>query len=165
LGGSMLQSSNIGPALLPLVRIERAFGDGMLVRLSAAGLGAPARVTTAPGSSADVTQSLLLADACWRFRAGRRVQPLLSAGAGAVRFPAAGPGARPAYAAAGGTRWSAIADVGGGTRLSLQRRLEVGVEIHAFLAEPYPTVRFIGTEVGRAGHPSVMASVTVLGGL
>jgi hypothetical protein len=165
LGGSVLQSATIGPALLPLVRIERAFGDSVLARLSAAGLGAPVRVATAAGNAADVTQSLLLADACWRFRAGRRVQPLISAGAGALRFTAAGPGAPPAYEADGGTRWAAALDIGGGTRLSLWRRLEVSAEIHAIVADPSPTVRFLSNEVGRAGRPSAMASLTVLGGL
>ena len=45
------------------------------------------------------------------------------------------------------------------------RRVELGVEFHALLAQPYPIVRFFDTEVARAGHPSLLASVTLLGGI
>jgi hypothetical protein len=45
------------------------------------------------------------------------------------------------------------------------RRVELGVEVHALLAEPYPIVRFFQTEVARAGRPSMLASVTLLGGI
>jgi hypothetical protein len=165
LGGSVLQSfGGVGPSLLPLIRLERAFGDSFLARLSGAGLGAPARVSTA-GGPADVTQTLLLGEVAFRLRAGRRIQPLLTAGAGALRFSAAGPAATSTFSTASGTRWVGVLDVGAGTHVSIGRRLELGLEVHALLAEPYPTVRFDGSEIARAGRPSLMAGVTVLGGL
>lgn len=165
LGGAVLTSPNgVGPALLPLIRLERAMGERLLVRASAAGLGAPARVTTA-GGFADVTQSLLLVEGAWRFRAASRVQPLVMVGAGALRFSAEGHASPPAYVGAGGARWLPVADVGVGARFSIRRRFELGAELHALGAEPYPTVRFQEAEVARAGRPSIMASVTVLGGL
>ena len=58
------------------------------------------------------------------------------------------------------------ADAGVGLRMPLRpRRVELGVEVHALVAEPYPVVRFFETEVARAGRPSLLASVTLLGGI
>jgi hypothetical protein len=61
---------------------------------------------------------------------------------------------------------TAAADAGVGVRMPLRaRRVELGVEVHALLAEPYPVVRFFDTEVARAGRPSLLASLTLLGGI
>ena len=45
------------------------------------------------------------------------------------------------------------------------RRVELGIELHALIAQPYPVVRFFDTEIARAGRPSLLASVTLLGGI
>jgi hypothetical protein len=39
------------------------------------------------------------------------------------------------------------------------------LEAHAFFAEPYPVVRFLGSEVAGLGRPSLMGTLTVVGGL
>ena len=68
----------------------------------------------------------------------------------------------------GGNSWrvSAAADVGVGMRMPLRpRRVELGVELHALIAEPFPVVRFFETEVARAGRPSLLAALTLLGGI
>jgi hypothetical protein len=163
-GASVLGTADgVGPSLLPILRLERALGDHGLVRLSGAGLGAPA-VVTLPSGSADVTQDLLLLEGVLRFRPGRRVQPLVSLGAGALYVRAQGhPGT--SYAGASGSLWSAALDGGAGVRLSLRRRIDLALEVHAVLAEPYPVIRFVGADVAHAGRPSGLASLTVVGGL
>jgi hypothetical protein len=164
LGGSILTSlGGVGPAVLPLIRLERAFGAAALLRLSGAGLGAPVHVVT-PSGAADVTQDLALAEGVWRFRAGHHVQPLVSLGAGVLRLAADGHASAP-YQGTSGTRWSAVLDAGAGARFSIHRRLEVAVEVHALGAEPYPTIRAFGTDAARAGRPSILAGITVVGGL
>jgi hypothetical protein len=45
------------------------------------------------------------------------------------------------------------------------RRFELGIEVHALVAEPYPVIHFFETEVARAGRPSLLGSVTLLGGI
>jgi len=164
LGGSVLGGpGGVGPSLLPILRVERAIGEHTFVRLVGAGLGAPVRVTTA-GGYAEVTQDVLLADGVLRLRRGRRWQPLVSIGAGALRLHAEGHVSAP-FVGESGSRWAAAVDGGVGVRLSLQRRIEVALEVHALFAEPYPVIRFAGADVARAGRPSGLATLTVVGGL
>jgi hypothetical protein len=118
-----------------------------------------------PDGYADVSQSVVLADAIVRFRRGKRFEPIVSLGAGALRLAAEGHLSAP-YASGSGSRWSLAADAGVGFRVPIkERRFELGVELHALVAEPYPVVRFFDQEVARAGRPSLLGSVTLLGGL
>ena len=106
-----------------------------------------------------------LAEIMARFRRGRPIEPLLSFGAGALRLAADSHESAP-FGAMSGARWAAVADVGVGLRIPLRRhRFELGIEAHALLAQPYPTVQFLGNEVARAGRPSLVGSVTLLGGI
>ncbi len=100
-----------------------------------------------------------------RFRRGQRLEPLISAGAGALRLDADAHPAAP-YQAVGGARWGAAGDLGVGVRFPLRgRRFELGAEAHAVFAQPFPTARYFGTEVARVGRPTLLATVTLLGGL
>jgi hypothetical protein len=166
LGGTVLGTFEAArPALLPTVRLERTVGERGLVRLSGAGLGAPIRVSTANGDAV-VNQDLLLAEGAMRFRLGRRVQPIVSLGAGALRVSADGrPAPQTPYQAASSSRWAGALDAGGGVRVSVRRWLELAAELHLLAAEPYPVVRFLDTEVLHVGRPSALASLTVVGGL
>jgi hypothetical protein len=149
---------------LPVARVQRAFGPRLCARISFAGLGTQAHVDL-PGGYADVSQTIGLIEALVRFRRGRRLEPVISLGAGFLRVSAEGHETAPYI---GGNAWhlSAAADAGAGLRIPLRaRRVELGVEVHALLAEPYPVVRFFQTEVARAGRPSMLASVTLLGGI
>jgi hypothetical protein len=90
---------------------------------------------------------------------------MLSLGAGALRLAADSHEAAP-FEAVSGARWAAAGDVGVGLRIPLRRhRFELGVEAHVLFAQPYPTVQFLGNEVAQAGRPSLMGSVTLLGGI
>jgi len=111
LGGTVMGTFEAArPALLPTIRLERTVGERGLVRLSGAGLGAPIRITTANGD-AIVNQDLLLLEGAFRFRQGRRVQPIVSVGAGALRVSADGrPAPQTPYQSASGSRWAAALD-------------------------------------------------------
>ncbi|HEX3902998.1 MAG TPA: hypothetical protein VH853_09105 [Polyangia bacterium] len=151
-------------AILSVARIERALGNRFCARVSFAGLGTTARVDT-PEGYVGLSQTVLLAEVIARFRRGRRIEPLLSLGAGTLRLAADSHEAAP-YEAVSGARWAAAADVGVGVRFPLRRhRFELGVEAHALVAQPYPTVRFFETDVAHAGRPSLIGSVTLLGGI
>jgi hypothetical protein len=154
----------IGTEFIPVGRIEHAFGPRLCGRITFAGLGTQTRVNT-KGGYADVSQSVLLLEALVRFRRGRRLEPIASLGAGTLRLSAEGHETTP-YQAESGARWAAAADLGLGLRIPLRpRRFELGVEAHALVAQPYPTVRFFDTEVARAGRPSLLGSVSLLGGI
>jgi hypothetical protein len=151
-------------AVLSVARLEHAFGERLCVRLTFEGLGTDARVATTAGY-ADVSQTVILAEGILRFRRGRRIEPLVSVGAGALRLTADGHESAP-YQGESGVRWAGAADVGIGVRVPLRRRrFEIGIEAHALMAQPYPTVRFFDTQVTQAGRPSLIGSLTLLGGI
>jgi hypothetical protein len=167
-GVGAIQPASAGTTLLgeflPVARVQRAFNNRFCARVSFAGLGTQAHVDMR-GGYADVSQTIVLVEGLFRFRRGRRLEPVVSIGAGILRVAAEGHEMAPYI---GGNSWhvSAAADAGVGLRVPLRpRRVELGVEFHALLAEPYPVVRFFQTEVARAGRPSLLASVTLLGGI
>lgn len=169
-GGGLgaVQTPSAGTALLgeflPVARVQRAFGPRWCARITFAGLGTQAHVDIR-GGYADVSQTALLLEALVRFRRGRRLEPVLSLGAGMLRVSAEGHETAP-YIGQNTSRVSAAVDAGIGLRVPLRpRRVELGVEIHALVAEPYPVVRFFQMEVARAGRPSLLAAVTLLGGI
>jgi hypothetical protein len=163
-GGTSAAVGGLWNRILSVARLERALGQRLCVRLTFEGLGTESHVDT-PGGYAEVSQTVLLADGVARFRRGRRLEPLLTFGAGALRLSADGHESAP-YQAESGARWAAAADVGVGLRVPLRRRrFELGIELHALVAQPYPTVRFFDTDVTRAGRPSLIGSMTLLGGI
>jgi hypothetical protein len=167
-GVGAVQGPGAGTTLLgeflPVARVQRAFGRRLCARVSLAGLGTQARVDM-PGGYANVGQTIGLVEGLLRFRRGRRLEPVISLGAGFLYLSGEGHEMAPYI---GGHAWriSAAADAGVGLRMPLRaRRVELGVEVHALVAEPYPVVRFFQMEVARAGRPSLLASVTLLGGI
>ena len=163
-GGTAYAVDGPWNVILSVARIERALGRRFCARVSFAGLGTTARVDTPQGYAA-LSQTILLAELIARFRRGRRIEPLLSLGAGALRLAADSHESAP-FEAVSGARWAAAGDVGVGLRIPLRRhRFELGIEAHALFAQPYPTVQFLGNEVARAGRPSLVGSVTLLGGI
>lgn len=164
LDGASPFGNGVGTEFVPVARVQRAFGDRWCARATFAGLGTEARVET-PGGQAEVSQSVGLGEALVRFRRGQGLEPIVSFGAGTLRLAAQGQLSAP-YQSSGGTRWALAGDLGVGVRLPIRpRRIELGVELHAILAQPYPVVRFFEQEVARAGRPSLLLSVTLLGGL
>jgi hypothetical protein len=164
LDGASPFGNGVATEFVPVARLQRALGDRWCARATFAGLGTEARVET-PGGSAEVSQSMGLAEAVLRFRRGSRLEPIVSLGAGTLRLAAQGHLGAP-YQSTGGTRWAAAVDAGIGMRIPIRpRRVELGLELHALLAQPYPVIRFFAEEVARAGRPSLLFSVTLLGGL
>ena len=164
IGAVAPNGGGVGNEFIPVARIEHAFGKRLCARVTFAGLGSQARAAT-PGGYADVSQSLAIAEAMVRFRRGRRLEPIVSIGAGTLRLAAEGHESAP-YVASSGARWAAAVDAGVGLRVPLRpRRFELGLEVHALFAEPYPVVRFFDTDVARAGRPSLLGSITLLGGI
>jgi hypothetical protein len=164
-GGATAMAVN-GPwnAFLPVGRLERAFGNRLCVRLAFAGLGTTAHVT-APQGSADVSQNVLLAEAVVRFRHGRRLEPLLSLGGGVMWLNVDGQQMSPNQGVSS-MHWAAVGDLGIGMRIPLRhRRFEIGLEAHALLSQPYLSVQYFGQQIGIAGQPTVMVTLTLLGGV
>ncbi len=65
-----------------------------------------------------------------------------------------------------GARWGAAGDLGIGLRIPLRRhRFQLGAEVHALLAQPYPTINYFEQELARAGRPTLLGTLTLLGGI
>ena len=167
-GGLALGSfAGMPPAVLPLVRVALAPADRwpILFRLTAAGLGTRARVSDAQGA-AEVAHQLALAEVVWAFRAGHRLQPFVSLGAGAVHVTAEGTAIAAAAAvppSIGRTEaaWAFLADAGAGLRLNLGRRLQLAGELHAQADAPSPSVHYLGSQLAVEGRPTWVTSLTM----
>ncbi len=156
----------VGPALLPMIRLDFAVGRYVLMRVTAAGLGTRPHVESSLGSaemSAEVAEQFGLVEAGVRLRPRRRLQPFFSLGAGARYTSAEGQAVFPYQGQTAG-RWSFLADVGTGLRLSLSSRFEIALEVHAQLAQPYPTIRFVNSQAV-AGRPDLLLCLTLIGWL
>jgi len=163
-GGTAAAVGGPWNAFLAVARVERALGRRACVRLAFAGLGTTGRVTAANGAG-DVSQTVMLAELLFRFRRGHRVEPLISVGGGALRVNVDAQESTP-YQGLGGVQWGGAADLGIGVRVPLQRhRFELDAEAHALLAQPFPTVEYFGQEIARTGRPTLLGTVTFLGGI
>lgn len=163
-GGSLVASfDGVGPALLPMVRLDLALGSYVLMRATAAGLGTRARVQASSGW-ADLAEQFGLIEAGVRLRPRKRLRPFFSLGAGAQHTSAEGRAWPnfPYYQGQTAGRWAFLADAGAGLRLSLVRHFEVALEVHAQLAQPYPVVRFLGAQAATSGRPDLLPSLTLI---
>jgi hypothetical protein len=161
-GGSGVASfDGVGPALLPLVRLDLALGSYTLIRATAAGLGTRARVQAQSGW-ADLAEQFGLLEVGLRWRAGQRLQPFFSLGAGAQHTSAEGRASLPYTQGQTAGRWAFLADAGAGLRLSLVHHFELALEVHAQLAQPYPVVRFLGAQTATSGRPDLLPSLTLI---
>jgi hypothetical protein len=164
-GGCVLGSlEGFSPSLVPLVRIQRSVADYFLARVTFAGLGTQSHVDSTQGT-AEVSQQFALAEVALRFRLDARLQPFLSAGAGALHVSAIGKPASIYEQGLTKDRVALLADLGTGLRLSITRRFELALEVHAQAAHPYPTIRFFGVDVaseGRLTRPIWLGSLTAI---
>jgi hypothetical protein len=160
-GGSLVANfAGVGPALLPMIRLEHTLGLRGLVRVTAAGMGTRSNVQASSGS-AEVAQQFVLVEAALRLRPHRRLRPIFSLGAGARHTTAEGRALWPDQGQSAG-QWSFLADAGAGLRLSVLSRFEIALDLHAQLAQPYPAIRFLGSNTATAGRPDLLPSLTLI---
>jgi len=145
----------------PIVRGSLGSARGWAGRITVGGMGSDVAVR-APMGSAQIGQQLAALEIVHSFRAGARVQPMLSAGGGAFRARIAGTGIPDPSTGLTKTSWSALATVGGGVAVPIVSHLAIAADAHVMLAWPYTTVRFGTVEAGTVGWPSVLVSAGVL---
>jgi hypothetical protein len=161
LGLGLIESSRaLGPAFLPVARLRAEWLSLLETRVTVAGFGTQAEVTT-PRGTATVGQMVGLVDLRMAFRHGHDLRPAIGVGGGVLRVNVEGAGTEP-YQGLHGLRWVGLLDVGAGFTARLFRRLSVALEAHGQLAAPYPTVRFSGEDVARIGRPALFSSLTLV---
>ncbi|HEY5284719.1 MAG TPA: hypothetical protein VIM14_18145 [Polyangia bacterium] len=158
-GAAVLGLGNVGPALLPVMRIGLAISPSLVAQLAVAGYGSQASVQDDAGS-ARVAEEFALLGACYRFRPGRHLRPTISLAAGVLHTRAEGE-ATSAYRGLDAALWSFLLDGGVGVGLALAWGFEVAFATHAQIADPYPAIRFARSVVATSTRPSLLFTLTI----
>ena len=149
-----------GAAFIPVIRLRAELGRMIFLRFGVAALGSRPTVTTSIGS-ASVNQAFGLLEAGLAFRAGRRLQPLVTVGGGALRVDEAGQGVPPFQGVEAG-RFAAVVDGGIGLQARLAPNVALAAEAHGLVAFPHPTIRFVDTTAATIGRPALVEVLSLV---
>lgn len=158
-GAATMSLDGVGPAVLPLVRLNVALRPWLLTHATLAGLGSRPTIEGDAGT-AHVQQAYGLLGGSFRFRASALVHPFAELSAGILHTSVEGRAFAPNQSGAA-DQWSFLCDAGVGTLLRLSDRFYFSMAAHAQLAEPYPSVRFLGNVVATSARPNLLLTFTV----
>jgi hypothetical protein len=159
-GGVALSVDGVGPALLPVLQFDRVLAPFCVAQVGIAGLGSRAHIA-APPAAAEMTEQFALAGASFRLRPHQRVRPWAALAAGVLHTQVEGHADWP-YRERSASQWSFLADLGLGVAVAISRRYDLSFAAHAQLAEPYPVVSFLGSDVASAGRPTLWFTLTLV---
>lgn len=154
-GATALTSfDRVGPALLPLARVEWAFSPWLALQATGAGFGTRPRVESAAGKVEVAQQFVLLGlCACGPMRAG--IHPVASLSLGTIHTELAGEASAPLLAHRV-ERWSFLVDGSAGARLGLPERFHLTLAGHLQVAAPYVAIHFVDKVVATTGRPNLL---------
>jgi len=158
-GAAVIGLGDVGPAILPVMRLSLAISPSLVAQLAMAGYGSQASVQDDVGS-ARVAEEFALLGACYRFILGRHLRPTVSLAAGVLHTRAEGE-ATSAYRGHDAALWSFLLDGGVGVGLALAGGFEVAFATHAQIADPYPAIRFARSVVATSARPSLLFTLTI----
>lgn len=159
-GAAVLTSlDGIGPAILPIVRVDWAVSSWLVVQTTLAGFGTQPTLETRAGS-ATVAQGYAVLGLCYCYPSDPGLRPFLSLSAGALRTSLDGQADFPEE---GHTvaQWSFLLDASLGARLRFSERYYLTPAFHVQLAQPYVAVHFVDELVASSGRPNLLSSLTV----
>jgi hypothetical protein len=158
-GAASMSLDGVGPAVMPVVRLDWALRPSFVMHTTVGGLGTGSRVE-AKGGSAQVVQEFAVLGASYRFRVERQLLPFVSFAAGALHTSVEGRADWPLQ----GQRveqWSFLLDSGFGAGVPLRDRLYLTLAAHVQVAEPYPSIRFAGSVVATGARPNMLLTLTI----
>ncbi len=158
-GAAVIGLGDVGPSLLPVVRLGWAINPSLVAQLAVAGYGSHASVQNNLGS-AQVAEEFALLGARYRFILGRHLRPAVSLAAGVLHTRAEGE-ATSLYQGREAALWSFLLDGAVGIGVALTERFEIAFATHAQVAEPYPTIRFDRSVVATSTRPSLLFTLTL----
>ena len=158
-GAAVIGFGDIGPSILPVVRLGWAIRPSLVAQAAVAGYGSHASVQVDAGN-AQVAEEFALLGARYRFILGRRLRPTVSLAAGVLHTRAEGE-ASSLYQGREAALWSFLLDGGVGIGVALTERFEVEFATHAQIAEPYPAIRFDRSVVATSSRPSLLFTLTI----
>ena len=149
----------VGPALLPIARVDWPIRSWLVVQASLAGLGTRATVATTAGN-ARVAQAYGVLGGCYRFRSEQRLRPFIALSAGLLRTSVEGQANLPKQGHAT-EQWSVLFDGSLGAGLRLGDRFSLTIAAHVQTAEPYVAIHFVDTVVATSARPNLLLTLTV----
>ena len=160
LGAAALASlGGVGPAILPLVRLDAAVSPRLGLQAEAAGFGTHPTVG-APGATARVAQQYALAGACICAPSMARLRLVMGLSAGALRTSADGEAAAPLQGHSV-AQWSFVLEASAGVRLRLAKRAHLTAAVHVQVAEPYVDIRVVNAGPATSGRPNILVTFAV----
>jgi len=159
-GATVLASpGGVGPAVLPVGRVDWAVRPWLVAQVELAGLGTRTSVTTQTGI-ARVAQEYAVLGGCYRYEPAQRFWPLFSIAFGVLHTSVAGePGSSMNAHEVG--QWSFLTDAGLGMGMRLYRVYHLTLSGHAQLAHPYVAIHFGDPVSATTGRPNLLLTATV----
>lgn len=149
----------VGPAVLPILRVDWAARSWLVAQATLAGLGSRPTVTTTVGS-ARVAQQYGALGGCYRFRPDQRLRPFFALAAGVLHTSVEGqPGLGAETHAV--DQWSFLLDGSLGAGVRLYRRYYLTLAAHVQMAEPYVAIHFVDAVVATSGRPNLLLTLTL----
>jgi hypothetical protein len=159
-GAAILTSlDGIGPAFLPLVRVDWAMNSWLVAQGTLAGFGTRPTLESAAGS-ASVAQGYGVLGLCYCLPSEPGIRPFVSLSAGALRTSFEGQADAPERGHSV-DQWSFLVDASLGARLRFAGSYYLTPAFHVQLAEPYVAVHFVDELVASSGRPNLLASLTL----
>jgi hypothetical protein len=153
----------VGPALLPLVRLNLAVHGAFVARATFAGFGT--RPSIERGSSGvRVGQYYGVAGLCYCEHSGASIGPVFALEAGLLRTSLDGWANAP-NRGHDIDQLAFLLDASIGGRWQLSSRYYVELAAHAQIAAPYVAIHFVNERIAGAGNPNLLASLSVGGWL
>ena len=160
LGAALLTSlDGVGPAILPLVRVDAVLGSWLGLEGELAGFGTRPTVGT-PGASARVSQQYAVAGACVCTPSMARWRPIVGLAAGALRTAADGEAESPLQGHSV-AQWSFVLEATVGVRLRLAARTHLTAAVHVQVAQPYLDIRVVNAGPATTGRPNVLVTLAL----
>jgi hypothetical protein len=148
----------VGPALLPLVRLDWAPSSWLVAEATLAGLGTRPTIETEAGS-ATISQNYGLVGLGFFPSLDFGARPFVSLSAGALKTSLEGHADSPEQGHFV-SQWSLLLDAGVGARVRVSDRYYVTPAFHVELAHPYVAIHFVDEEVASSGNPNLVGSFT-----
>jgi hypothetical protein len=161
-GAALLTSlDGLGPALLPLGRIEWTARPWLALQATVAGLGSRPTITAdATTGRARAAQQAATVGACLCAPPRDAIGLHLALSVGALRTAIDAQADAPAQVHPI-RRWSLLMDASVGARVRFMGRGMLTVAAHLQVAEPSIAIHFIDRQVASTGRPNVLLSLTV----
>jgi hypothetical protein len=160
LGAAAITSlDGVGPAFLPIVRLDWAARPWLVMQLAMAGLGSRPTVATALGS-ARIAQQYGILCGSYRIEARPWLWPYLALAAGVLHTSVEGRADSPRQGHAV-SRWALLVEGSSGLALNLYGPYTLSLAGHVQMAEPYVAIHFSDPVVATTGRPNLATTLAV----